>query len=166
MKNITLVLLLALCGCSSFTYRDLVLPDGLKPGEKSPETLTARQVEEDAALLKFILRKAYAGRFVISKEVMRNVSKEIAAIKGAMSTKEFCDKAGLALAKVPDYHLHIRYNGKVCSRAKKRPKSSVGQNVAKEKKRTWVVEKRKFKNKEYLLVAMSCNPKTRPHKLV
>jgi C-terminal processing protease CtpA/Prc len=130
----------------------------LKPGDNSPETLTAKEVEEDAALLKFILRKAYAGRFVISKDIMRNVSKEIGAIKGPMATKEFCDKAGVALAKVPDYHLNIRYNGKFCSRAKEKPKSSVGKNVAKEKKRTWVVEKRKYKNSEYLLIAISRFP--------
>ncbi len=158
MKKQILILLLTLSSCSRFTYKDLILPDGLRPGDESPKTLTAEEVEEDAALLVFILREAYAGRFVISKSIMKKASKEISSIKGAMPTKEFCDKVGRALGQIPDYHLHIRYNGKVCSRARKRPKSSVGENVAKTRKSTWFVEKRNYKNKDYLLVAISRFP--------
>lgn len=158
MRNQILLVVLLFCGCSRLTYKDLVLSDEMKPGQKSPEQLTAKQVEEDSKLLKFILKRAYAGRFVISKEMMAMAYEEIDAIQGDMSTKSYCEQVGQTLSKIPDFHLHVRLNGKVCSRAKKKTKATLGANIAKKQKKTWVVEKRKYRRKNYLLISISRFP--------
>lgn len=157
-KLLFLTLLFLIFGCSPFTYKDLELPEDIKPGVKGPEDLTKEQVAEDREILKFILNEAYAGRFVIPKKVMDQALANIDKISGAMKTQEFCDKAGQALSLIPDFHLHIRNKGTVCSRAKERPESTVGKNLAKKAQKTWLVEKRSSKNKNFLYIAISRFP--------
>ena len=162
MKKLIIILTLLTVGCSQYTYKDLIIPADLKPDYKSPENISSKQLKEDTGLLKYALKKAYGGRFVISKEILKNAYDELDAIQGDMTTQKYCDQIGEALAKIPDYHLHVRYNGALCPKTEKKTPSSIGENIAKGK--TWVVEKRKYKGKNYLLIAISGFPSNQSKK--
>ncbi|MGH1467501.1 MAG: S41 family peptidase [Bdellovibrionales bacterium] len=153
-----LITALLITSCSSpVKYTDFAMPEGFKAGDKSKENLTKDEVYFDKMMLLKALKRGYGGRFVVDKKILNSVKENIRRIKGPIKTQEFCNLVGAELDKVPDYHLHIRYNGKKCTSIV-RKKASVGQSLSVKRNKLWIVEKMRRSGKKVLYISIKKFP--------
>lgn len=146
----------AISGCShnQITYKDMALPDAIKPGYSVPEHIPAEQWNYDKRVLLHNLEQGYAGRFNINKALLSKAHSSISAIKGQQNTKDLCEKLAQIFAKLPDNHLKVYRQGQSCLPPAS-PQIDIGQSLSKSKDKVWLVEKHRKKNKRILYISIS-----------
>jgi len=148
-------------GTSSFgskiTYKDLLLPEDIQPGYKAPLKISDRQLREDKEILLLGLKKGYAGKYILSEEVLSQLYSDIESIESLSTPKEFCQKISKALAKVPDKHLKASLVGEWCHEVSN-PVPTVGESLSRQKDVVWWVENRTIKSKKVLYISISSFP--------
>lgn len=145
------------CTTKKVNYKDMELPESVKPGYQVPEQISKEQWETDKAILLLNLKKGYAGRFNLKKEILKTAYDEIEKIEGPILTQNLCEKISTIFSNIPDNHLRVYRKGKSC-RQKKKKYNLIGISLAKKRGKVWVVEKHKRKGKDILYISISGFP--------
>lgn len=64
----TLPIVVSACAMKP-SYKDMILPDDIRPGYEAPINISSKQWKEDKAILLHSLKHGYSGRFNIKEEI-------------------------------------------------------------------------------------------------
>lgn len=132
------------------------------PDFSAKENLSAENIYEDLALLKYALGSGYGGKDRLKPELdkafrdLDSLSGEPAAVN---SSKMLCDALAGALFPVPDRHLAVYHLMTKCGTRLLLTKSpGVGNNIAKKKNAVWEINRVAVKGREVPVISVTGMP--------
>lgn len=161
MKILISIICLCLSSCSSFKkIEHRFVPEDLiftkEDFYRKPKAvLNLKDIEKDIDLLIYALDKGYGGRNFLPDKITRSAYSSLLKIKNnkSLTEKEFCNRVGNILWRIPDGHLTVRARGKLCGDQVEwlKRKGGVGKNrklsYLQRSSKNWFVGTEKIKGK-------------------